>query len=230
MIEILKVKSKLPKSVNGESTCCQLLRILFHFCSTKIERRLIDDEDFRSEVTKQLFLLSETEPDTCEFFFTIVSSQFYTSPLVSSPIDLFSQKLSEFSYQPKQFRAIANNIVVPLLRQGACSQPLDRYFLVRLLRFDANYSLALTGMPHYTANVMIESRWSSGYGHVPESLMRNCLYIDYMKHCYPRGLQQMCRTAILKHLPKGVERVAAVKSLQLPGCLCDFLLFFRFNY
>ena len=51
----------------------------------------------------------------------------------------------------------------------------------------------------------------------------------FIKAEFPRSLQCLCRTAIHRHLPRGFDRPAAIKSLELPVMLEDFLSYRQFD-
>ena len=233
--EVLRCSVQYPSDDNNqvneedeESICCQILRILLAQPSVVLQLK-ISDGDFRSNVLHFLmFNACKCAPDSCNLFISRVTPEFYINQTMT-PIDYFAQNADEiFRDGEENLINVVIDVVVPFLKQGSNSQRLDRYFLVKLLKFDMKHSERLSGRKFFLSRLLVESLWNNRPGKVPASLAANPLFASFFQCTYPRTLQQHCRTVILTSLPCGPARFSAIGQLQLPMNLCNFLQFSDF--
>ena len=137
---------------------------------------------------------------------------------------------------------------LPLLRSGAVCDPdpLERSRvnskLIKLISQGSDLSLQFWGRPDAIMDILVEIRQKNKLSvpkmeHTFNSFMSEVAptssdainlgeFYNAMRHKHPRSLQSICRSVILRKLPRGfAPRRSAIDKLDFPFCLKNFLNF-----
>ena len=150
--------------------------------------------------------------------------------------------------------SILKHVILPALRAGGTlpNDPLgflgrqDDWFnfyrsLFLLPEFSAPLSTVNDYWVEYYFRLIIESRMKNSFdvglfnkfiqSYKTRFRQREMQFATFASQVFPRTLQQQCRTVIVnKYLPGGVKnRMSAIESLGLPGCIADYLAFKEFD-